>query len=253
MRRVGTVVTLLLALLLASACGGEEARDARSGGGETASLWITRDRGSEVVLTAAVPAGVTVLQALDREAEIETRYGGRFVQAIEGIDGSVARQEDWFYFVNGIQPDVGAADVRLHAGDVAWWDFRSWRGADLSRPVAVVGAFPEPFAHGWGGKRRGAEVRGPSELAPEVRALERALGASGAGTAPHVFALEVVAGARGAVLAATRGPRNDGPVTFTLEGSLAAVGAAARALAREPSIVRYRYTARFDDEGRVAR
>lgn len=252
MRRLGTTVALLLALLLVASCGGEEVRNPGTGGEETASLWITRDRGSELVLSATVPAGITVLQALDREAEIETRYGGRFVQAIEGIEGNAARQEDWFYFVNGIQPDVGAADVRLNAGDVAWWDFRSWRGADLSRPIAVVGAFPEPFLHGWGGNRRATEVRGPEEMRAEVAALERALRTPGARGERHVFALRPVAGERGAVLAATRGPKNGGPVTFTLTGSSAAVRAAAQALARDPSIVRYCYTARFDEEGRVA-
>jgi len=40
-------------------------------------------------------------------------------------------------------------------------------------------------------------------------------------------------------------------VTFTLAGSPDAVRAAAGALARDPAIVRYRYEARFDEEGRV--
>jgi hypothetical protein len=40
-------------------------------------------------------------------------------------------------------------------------------------------------------------------------------------------------------------------VTFTLAGSEAAVRAAARALAKDPSVVRYRYTARFDEQGQV--
>jgi hypothetical protein len=40
-------------------------------------------------------------------------------------------------------------------------------------------------------------------------------------------------------------------VTFTLSGSEGAVRAAALALAADPSIVRYRYTARFDEQGTV--
>src|SRR2546422_301898 len=40
--------------------------------------------------------------------------------------------------------------------DEAWWDYRDWtHDADL--PV-VVGAFPEPFLHGYGGKTRPAAV-----------------------------------------------------------------------------------------------
>ena len=238
MRRALALLALVLAL---SGCGGS------AGGGGTASLWVTRDRGQTVVLTATVPAGSTVLQALDLKAEIETRYGGRFVQAVEGIEGSISRHEDWFYFVNGIEPDVGAAEVRLHPGDVAWWDFRSWAHEE-ERPV-VVGAFPEPLRHGWDGARRPVEVRAPAELAAAAAALRGLFGQGGEGV-PDVFELRIAPGV-GATLTATRGPANDSPVTFTLAGSAIAVRAAAGALAAKPSIVRYRYEARFDDRGEV--
>jgi hypothetical protein len=238
---------LLVALLLAFALAGCSSVGDEGGGG-TASLWVTRDRGSEVVLTATVPAGLTVLQALEREAEVETRYGGRFVQAINGIEGSLAQQRDWFYFVNGIEPDVGAAEVRLRPGDVAWWDFRSWE-EEMEAPV-VVGAFPEPFGHGWDGRVRPAEVRHPPELAPEAQALQELLGSSGSGE-PNVFELEVRDGAAGATLTASRGTGNGSPVTFVLSGSLDAVRAAALRLAREPEAVRFHYGAEFDRAGNV--
>jgi Domain of unknown function (DUF4430) len=233
-----------LLLVLLAACGGAGGQGGSEG---TASLWVTRDRGAEVVLTATVPAGLTVLQALDREADVETRYGGRFVQAIDGIAGSLADQRDWFYFVNGIEPDVGAAEVELGPGDVAWWDYRSWRRGQEA-PV-VVGAFPMPLSRGWAGTARPIELRYAPELADAAEALRAVLGGGGDGE-PNVFEL-VVAEGSGAELTATRGPANDSPVTFRLAGSPGAVRAAARALARDPSIVRYRYTARFDEQGRV--
>ena len=62
---------LAVALVLLSGCGHE-----RSSSGK-ASLWVTRDRGATVLLTRTVPAGLTAMEALDREADIETRYGGR--------------------------------------------------------------------------------------------------------------------------------------------------------------------------------
>jgi hypothetical protein len=130
-----------------------------------ATLWITRDRGAKVLLQRDVPAGLTAMQALDRVAEIETRYGGRYVQSINGIEGSLAGHRDWFYFVNGYEADRSAAEYRLHEGDVEWWDFRSWRG-EMRVPI-VVGAFPEPFLHGFGGKRRPARV---VYFTPEQRA-----------------------------------------------------------------------------------
>src|SRR3989442_1778376 len=111
------------------------------GGGEhgKATLWVTRDRGAQVILDRHVPAGLTAMQALDRVADIKTRYGGRYVQAIDGIEGSLSGRRDWFYFINGYEADRSAAEYRLHAGDVEWWDYRSWRG-EMRRPV-VVGAF----------------------------------------------------------------------------------------------------------------
>ena len=96
---------------------------------------MTRDRGNEVLLTATVPAGLTVLQALDREADVSTRFGGRFVQSIEGLEGDIGNRRDWFWFVNGIEGDRSAADYELRDGDIAWWDHRSWRRTGYGRRV----------------------------------------------------------------------------------------------------------------------
>jgi hypothetical protein len=150
---LGRLVLLLAAACLLAGCGEEAAGDG------SARLWVTRDRGSEVVLSTTVPAGISALEALRRKADVETRYGGRFVQSIDGIEGNIADQRDWFYFVNGYEADISAADYELHDGDVLWWDHRSWEG-QLRQPV-VVGAFPEPFLHGWDGERRPAVVLGP--------------------------------------------------------------------------------------------
>jgi hypothetical protein len=139
---------LLAAFALAAGCGvGEHGQ---------ATLWITRDRGASVLKVTHVPAGLTAMQALERAAKVSTRYGGRYVEAIDGIRGSLAAQHDWFYFVNGYEADRSAAEYRLHNGDIEWWDFRDWQHA-MHVPI-VVGSFPEPFLHGWNGHRRPAVV-----------------------------------------------------------------------------------------------
>jgi hypothetical protein len=134
---------LALALVLAG-CGG-------SGGGArghgTAALWVTHDRGAHVVFAGNVPAGLNAVQTVERKLKLTTRYGGRYVQSIDGVEGSLTSQRDWFYFVDGIEGDRSAAEVRLHPGDVEWWDYRHWTGATMSVPV-VVGAFPKPFTDG---------------------------------------------------------------------------------------------------------
>ncbi len=247
------LVAALALVLVLGACGGggdsPPGPDPVAQAEETAQLWVTRDGGSEVILTTTVPAGLTVLQALDREADIETRYGGRYVQAIEGVEGSLARQQDWFYFLNGIEPDVGAAEVRLRPGDVAWWDFRSW-AEQMEAPI-VVGAFPEPFLHGFDGRTRPADVQAPPELADAATALEALLAVSAGAGEPNVFVLEVRDGTTGATLRAERGPANDAPARFVLSGSLEAVRAAALTIAGSPDAVRFHYSAEFDGQGRV--
>jgi hypothetical protein len=223
-----------LALLLAAACllagCGEEAA-----GEGTARLWVTRERGSEVVLTTTVPAGISAMEALRRKAEIETRHGGRFVQSIEGIEGDISKQQDWFWFVNGYEGDRSAAEYRLHDGDVLWWDHRSWE-QQMRQPV-VVGAFPEPFLHGWGGKRRPAIVVYHDErLEKTARRLARMVDGSAAGGHPrHPAGANVITLVHGdrfiARLTGSPGDR----VVFELGED-----AAAR-LADDPAIARYRY------------
>jgi hypothetical protein len=159
------------ALVLLTGCGHE-----RAGTGGSASLWITRDNGANVLLVQTVPAGLTAMQALDREADVETRYGGRFVQSIEDIEGDLSRRKDWFWFLNGIESDRSAADYRLRPGDVEWWDFRSWD--DRMREAVVVGAFPEPFLHGYEGSTRPTAVRYAPGLERGARAIGRLLRAS---------------------------------------------------------------------------
>ena len=134
-----TVAPLLLVLAVAG-CGGTAGREG------TATVWVTRDRGAHVLLVREVPAGLTAMQALDRVADIQTTYGGRYVQSINGIDGSLSAQRDWFYFVNGIEGDRSAAEVSLDAGDIEWWDYRSW--ADRCANRSSWAPFPSRFATG---------------------------------------------------------------------------------------------------------
>jgi hypothetical protein len=109
----------LACILLCTACGGERG---------SATLKVTRDQGSSVLLVARVPAGLTAMQALERKATVQTSYGGRFVVSINGL--ASAPHRDWFYWVNGVLGDRSAVEVRLHDGDVEWWDYRPWTNPD---------------------------------------------------------------------------------------------------------------------------
>jgi hypothetical protein len=95
----------------------------------------------------------TVMRLLQRDFDVETRYGGNFVQEIDGVSGGRegGRRVDWFFYVNGIESSAGAGERRVEAGDRIWWDHHDW-GATMRVP-AVVGSFPEPFVSGSEGRK----------------------------------------------------------------------------------------------------
>ncbi len=99
------------------------------------------------------------MRLLQRNApKVTTRYGGSFVQSIDGISGGGSGgTSDWFFYVNGIEADKGATSIKVHQGDRIWWDYRDW-GVTDDIP-AVVGSFPEPFLHGVDGPPA-ADARG---------------------------------------------------------------------------------------------
>jgi hypothetical protein len=134
---VRRIALLLVALVLAGCGAGKRDRG-------TATLWVTRDRGAHVLFAGSVPAGDNGIRTVARKLKITTRYGGRYLQSVDGIGGSLVAQRDWFYFVDGVEGAVSAADVKLHPGDVLWWDFRRWTPATMHVPV-VAGAYPQPF------------------------------------------------------------------------------------------------------------
>ena len=121
-------ISLCLILLAAAGlagCGQGQKGEAR--------VWVTRDRGATLLDEGRVPAGLTALQGLDRLTPVETGYGGAFVSKIDGVASSRLHQRDWFFYVNGYEADRGAASYRLRAGDVEWWDYRSWHGSERAQ------------------------------------------------------------------------------------------------------------------------
>lgn len=150
-RGTAVAIALLTAAFAAAGCG-----LGRGEGVGEASLVVTRDYGREAVLppvTEEIDESDTVMRLLDRNAEIETRYSGDFVDAIDGLaaDRSEGRAWDWLYYVNGVEATVGGADYELRGGEAVWWDYRDWSAA--LRIPAVVGSWPQPFRGGYEGER----------------------------------------------------------------------------------------------------
>lgn len=150
-RLPGPPVVLAVLLCALAGCG--------LGAGSTPKgvhLTVTRDFGARVLLRKGTPRAVgeeTVISLLRRNAAVTTRFGGGFVQSIDGLSGGNEGGEpvDWFYFVNGVEATKGAAATIVHPGDRIWWDRRDW--SQTQDVPAVVGSFPQPFLNGYEGKR----------------------------------------------------------------------------------------------------
>jgi Domain of unknown function (DUF4430) len=175
-----SVLAVLAVAALLGGCGlgaGEE----QQGGAE---LRVTRDFGHEELGSARLDTlreDQTVMRLLRSEFDVETRYGGRFVQAIDGLEGAgPAGTSDWFFFVNGIESGEGAAEYELSPGDRVQWDHRRWAAA--MRVPAIVGAFPEPFLHGIQGERRPVRVECDEDESAPCQEARRALDSAGVPT-----------------------------------------------------------------------
>jgi hypothetical protein len=139
----------------------------------------------------------------------------------------------WFYYVNGYLADQGSAEYRLRDGDVEWWDYRAWR--DPLQDAVVVGAFPEPLLHGYGGSRRPTVVL--SSGAALGRRMARLVGGSVARAAPadaNVVAIVPHPPKRFSV--SLRRPGAGSPVRFVLSTRFAS------RLAARPRLARFRYS-----------
>ena len=178
-RALAAATVVLAGLVPATAgCGFGEGATKEGGG---ATLRVTRDFGHRplgVVRLGSVHEGDTVMRMLRSKFDVTTRFGGRFVQSIEGLEGKGAGgQVDWFFWVNGVEADKGAAEWHLSPGDRVQWDYRDWSAA--MRVPAIVGAYPAPFTtSGENGKRRPVRIECEDVTGPACKEardrLERA-------------------------------------------------------------------------------
>ncbi len=150
---------------------------------------MTQDFGALPVGYAGTPrvsGQETVMSLLQRNYEVKTRYGGGFVESVNGHAGGTQAGEpiDWFYYVNGVEAPKGAAETNVESGDRIWWDLHDWSQTD--NIPAVVGSFPEPFVGGIEGKRYPVRVEcseASSSACATVHTRLSALGVPVAGAA----------------------------------------------------------------------
>lgn len=190
----GKFLAAILSVLLLATAGCASGTDKSRAPAGTAMLLVTRDYGREVIAQKRVEVkpGQTVFEIMALELELDTAYGGQFVNGINGLKsgftgmrGAERRMVDWFYFINGVAADTGPHDQLARPGQVVWWDYREWETAGMIS--AVTGAFPEPFVQGYTDKPLPVTVfyaQGREKEAGEVRAALLKAGAAEVGLLP---------------------------------------------------------------------
>ena len=143
---------------------GRDGRWMRPDGRDTAArrrrrtVTVTRGFGGSRIDGARAAPGQSALDALRRTATVDTAYGGRFVEAIDGVHGDRSAGWDWLYFINGVEADRRSGRLqRCGRATREWWDYRYWN--DLIHVPVAIGAWPEPFVHGYDGQRPTAVQR----------------------------------------------------------------------------------------------
>jgi hypothetical protein len=198
-------------------------------------LLVTQDFGAHVLRETPRPkvnGQETVMSLLLRNETATTRYGGAFVQSIDGLSGTHTDSGpvDWFYYVNGVEAGKGAAATNVHPGDHIWWDRHDW--SQTNDVPAVVGSFPEPFLNGLEGKRFPVRVECSTDAGAACGAVTRSLqdvgvpaATSALGSGGGEAILRVLVGtwaalrADGGVAQIERGPRASGVyATFGASG-----------------------------------
>lgn len=179
-----SLASLSLALSLSAACGGPGVT--ATPGNITVRVAVTRNFGEELIIehSLELKANTNAMEALKQVAAVETAYGGGFVNGINGTYTTLTAlsgdRQDWFFSVNGITSNTGAADYILHSGDIEQWDFHGW-GFQQTTP-ATIGDFPEPFRFGHRGNIRPTVVVYAGNFEKEAANLVQKLGDLGVKT-----------------------------------------------------------------------
>jgi len=171
----GRPLVLIILLLLSAVVALSACSPGGTGTDITVRVVVTQNFGRDLMLdeTIEVPTGASALEALQQVADVETAYGGGFVNTINGVRSQYPAQEDWLFYINGISTNKGAAGYILEDGDIQHWDFHDW-SFRMFIP-AIIGDFPQPFLHGYGGQVRPTVIVYADGLREEAEALERGL------------------------------------------------------------------------------
>jgi hypothetical protein len=139
------VIAAVIGAAAIAGCGGADP------GSPHVEIGVSTDFGSHTVGTAVdkrVNGSVTDLALLKRHFTVTTSHRGAVVESINGAHSHNFHVK-WELYINGILDGKLARATATHKGDHQWWDLQNWL---IAQPKAIVGAYPEPFTNGSGGR-----------------------------------------------------------------------------------------------------
>jgi len=194
MKRILIILVVFTLMFLAGCMGAENGKSLKEtktqeehDKQQQVSILITTHFGTKVIADKFLPfkSGASIMDILLENFDIETAYGGGFVNGINGIRsgytkklGNKNQKMDWFYYVNGVQANVGCLEYLPQPDDIIWWDYHDWDHAMFV--PAVIGCYPEPFLNGYEHKTKGTLImyqQGYKAIAEKIGANLKALGA----------------------------------------------------------------------------
>lgn len=130
------IAAALAIMVLLSGCANEKEVQANK---SELTILVTRDYGREILAEKTVyPSGDdTVMDLMQDNFNVETAYGGGFVNAIDGLKsgytggGSSQKKgtkNDWFYYVDGVMAEMGADQYMCEDAKTVSWDYHDWGG-----------------------------------------------------------------------------------------------------------------------------
>lgn len=150
MKKIALIWITLFCLLFTYGC------NESIGNNGMVEIITSKNFGAEILSNKSLEIAdrTTVLDVMEEDYEIETAYGGDFVNGIDGLESGFTNQKDrkkvdWFYYINGILAQVGSGDYELTEGDLVIWDYHYWdQPAYLN---SIIGAYPMNFINGYSG------------------------------------------------------------------------------------------------------
>ncbi|AOT69933.1 DUF4430 domain-containing protein [Geosporobacter ferrireducens] len=173
---------LLILVILLGGCSQPENQETG-----TVEIIITRDFGKEKLhsKTVNLDKDTTVMDVMEKYFDIETAYGGGFVNGINGLksgftDKKNRQKMDWFYYVNGLLAQIGANDYDLLPGDIVIWDYHDWSSDAFMS--SIIGAYPNNFVNGFAGNILQTEIQYALEYEEQAKKIDVFLKEQGAHT-----------------------------------------------------------------------